>query len=116
LETLMRRDLHRPLRLGEFAADMQISISRLSHLFHTQTGVSPRHYLKSARLRQAREFLEESSLSVKEVAARVGLDSSRFIKEFRETYGVTPAQHRRLMRLRDLAGAQSAPAPETGRA
>jgi AraC family transcriptional regulator of arabinose operon len=116
LETLMRRDLHRPLRFTELAADMQISVSRLSHLFRTQTGVSPRRYLKSVRLRQAREFLEGSSLSVKEVAARVGLDVSRLIKEFRETYGVTPAQHRRLIRLRDLTGVQSAPAPESSRA
>jgi len=116
LEMLMRRDLHRPFRLGDLAAGMQISASHLSHLFSTQTGVSPKRYLKAIRLRRAGELLEGSSLSVKEVAARVGLDVSRFIKEFRETYGVTPAQHRRLMRLRDLTGVQSAPAPETGRA
>jgi len=101
---------------GDLATGMQISVSPLSHLFSTQTGVSPKRYLKSIRLRRAGELLEGSSLSVKEVAARVGLDVSRFIKEFRETYGVTPAQHRRLMRLRDLTGVQSAPAPETGRA
>ena len=116
LEILMRRDLHRPFRLGDFAASMQISVSHLSHLFSTQTGVSPKRYLKSIRLRRAGELLEGSSLSVKEVAARVGLDVSRFIKEFRETYGVTPAQHRRLMRLRDLTDVPSAATPEVGRA
>jgi transcriptional regulator GlxA family with amidase domain len=115
LETLMRRDLHRPFRLAEFAADMQISVSRLSHLFRFETGVSPRQYLKSVRLRQAMEFLEESSLSVKEVAARVGLDVSRLIKEFRETYGATPAHHRRLTRLRDLTSGHRDPGPALGR-
>jgi transcriptional regulator GlxA family with amidase domain len=105
LERLMQRDLHRPLRLAELAAGMRISVSRLSHLFSTQTGVSPGRYRKSIRLRQARDLLEGSSLSVKEVAARVGLDACRLIKEFRKTYGTTPAQHRRIMRLRDSTDA-----------
>jgi transcriptional regulator GlxA family with amidase domain len=105
LERLMQRDLHRPLRLAELAAGMRISVSRLSHLFSTQTGVSPGRYRKSIRLRQARDFLEGSSLSVKEVAARVGLDAGRLIKDFRKTYGTTPAEHRRIMRLRDRTSA-----------
>jgi len=96
LEALIRRDLHRRMRLAELAAIMRISASRLSHLFSAHTGVSPGQYLKAVRLRQARAFLEGSPLSVKEVAARVGLNPSRFAREFRQRHGMTPRQYRLL--------------------
>lgn len=95
LEMLMRRNLHRPLRLPELAQVIGISASRLSHLFKSQTGVAPAQHLKSIRLQKAKDLLENPSLSVKVVAAQVGLDASRFIRDFRARYGVTPLQHRR---------------------
>ncbi|MGO8816915.1 MAG: helix-turn-helix domain-containing protein [Terriglobia bacterium] len=92
---LMHVTLHRKLPLSELAGAAGLSISRLSHLFHTQTGISPRRYLKAARLARAKELLDTSHLSVKEVAARSGFNHvGRFIGEFRNTYGLTPSQHR----------------------
>jgi transcriptional regulator GlxA family with amidase domain len=46
------------------------------------------------RLQKARDLLEGSYLSIKEVAVHVGLNPSRFSKSFRETHGVTPLQYR----------------------
>jgi len=52
--------------------------------------------LKVARLAKAKNLLETSNLSVKEVAALVGLDHvGRFSHDFRKAYGLTPSQHRR---------------------
>jgi transcriptional regulator GlxA family with amidase domain len=93
---LMHRAMHRKLSLGELAGASGLSVSRLCHLFHRQTGMSPRRYLKAARLARAKEVLETSSLSVKEVAARAGFNHvGRFIGDFRKAYGVTPSEHRR---------------------
>jgi len=93
-QALMRRHLHRKVTIGELATAAGLSVSRFSHLFKNQSGDSPVRYLKHLRLQVARKLLEGSPLSVKEVAWRVGLDSSRLIKEFRETYGQTPLQYR----------------------
>lgn len=94
VEALMRRNLHLKLCLRELAGSTSISASRLSHLFKTETGVSPAQHLKSIRLQRAKELLEGSNLSIKEIAAHVGLDPSRLSKAFREAYGVTPWRYR----------------------
>ncbi len=93
----MWRNLQLRLSLSKLAGAIALSPSRFSHLFKAETGVSPAQYLKSIRLRQARDLLESTNLSVKEVAGCVGLGVSRLIKEYRSRYGATPAQHRRLM-------------------
>ncbi len=93
---LMYRAIHRKLPLGELAGATGLSISRLCHLFHSQTGMSPRRYLKAVRLASAKELLETSSFRVKEVATHAGFNHvGRFIGEFRKAYGLTPSQHRR---------------------
>lgn len=92
---LMHRAMQRELPLAELAGVAGLSVSRLCHLFHQQTGMSPRRYLKAARLARAREFLETSSFSVKEVAARAGFNHvGRFVSDFRQAYGLTPSKHR----------------------
>jgi len=93
---LMHCAIRRKLPLRELADASGLSVSRLCHLFHNQTGMSPRRYLKAARLAGAKEFLEASSLSVKEVAAQAGFNHvGRFIGDFRKAYGLTPSKHRR---------------------
>lgn len=92
---LMHRAMQRELPLAELAGVAGLSVSRLCHLFHQQTGMSPRRYLKAARLASAKELLETSSFSVKEVAARAGFNHvGRFVGDFRQTYGLTPSKHR----------------------
>lgn len=93
---LMRGTLHRNLPLRELADAAGLSVSRLCHLFRYHTGISPRRYLKAARLARAKDLLETSSFSVKEVAARAGFNHvGRFIGDFRNAYGLTPSLYRR---------------------
>ncbi|HXJ92698.1 MAG TPA: helix-turn-helix transcriptional regulator [Terriglobia bacterium] len=94
IEGLMQRNLHLKMGLPALAAAIALSPSRFSHLFKAQTGLSPAQYLKSIRLQRAKDLLEGTHLSIKEVAGCVGLDSGRLGKDFRELYGVTPSQHR----------------------
>ena len=99
VEDLMRRDLLRTLRLGELARASDLSVSRLAHLFKANTGLSPGRYLKLVRLFKARDLLEDSSFTVKEISARVGFDPSRLAREFRTNYGVTPVIYRRALHM-----------------
>jgi len=96
VEALMHRAMHRKLPLRDLAAGIGLSVSRLGHLFRSELGTTPKRHLKAARLAKAKELLETSTLSVKEVAARVGLDDvARFISDFRRRFGLTPRQYRR---------------------
>jgi transcriptional regulator GlxA family with amidase domain len=83
------------LTTDKLSAVINISPSRLSHIFKAQTGVSPIQYLKLLRLDRASELLQTTCMSVKEVMVSVGLsDASHFVRDFCGTYGLTPSQHR----------------------
>ena len=88
-------NLDRQVTLDDLAQSARLSRSRVSYLFRTQTGLSPLQYIKRLRMEKARELLETTSLSVKQIRARVAMrDRSHFVREFKKTYGVTPSQCR----------------------
>lgn len=93
--TRMREEFRRDPSLSEMAEVVNLSPSRLRYLFKKETGVAPAHYLKTFRLEQAKELLKTTFLSVKEIIRSVGVnDQSHFIREFKKSYGLTPAQYR----------------------
>jgi AraC-like DNA-binding protein len=92
---LIRDNPHQKLPLKEMARATNLSSSRLSHLFKTETGTSPAKYAKSTRMNEARYLLETTLLSVKEITFNVGLrDESHFVRDFKKIYGAPPAQYR----------------------
>ncbi|HEX8635277.1 MAG TPA: helix-turn-helix domain-containing protein [Pyrinomonadaceae bacterium] len=92
---LMRRDLRARFTLNDMARAANLTSFHFCHLFKAETGSSPAKYLKALRLERARELLETTFLSVKEIRSLVGLnDESHFARDFRITYGLTPQQHR----------------------
>jgi len=94
--TLMHRALHRRLQLCELADATGLSVSRVCHLFKSHHGIGPAQYLKSLRMRRARELLETAALSVKEIGVRLGYaDPSHFVEDFRKTFGLPPLRYRR---------------------
>jgi transcriptional regulator GlxA family with amidase domain len=77
------------------AETVNISTSRLRHLFKEQTGNTPLHQLKLMRLQRARVLLQSSFLTLKQVMGRVGItDISHFVKDYKTMYGETPGQTR----------------------
>jgi transcriptional regulator GlxA family with amidase domain len=92
---LISKDLQRDLSLAVLARQVNLSSSRLRHLFKAQTGMSPHQYLKSLRMQTAKQLIDSTFLRVKEIRLRVGVhDKNRFARDFKKTYGVTPAQCR----------------------
>jgi AraC family transcriptional regulator of arabinose operon len=92
---LMREDLRRELSADKLAEAVNLSPSRFRHIFKAETRTSPARYLHLLRLEHARELLETSLLSVKQVMSSVGIaDRSHFDREFKRAYGLTPVQYR----------------------
>jgi AraC-like DNA-binding protein len=91
---LINANLHRELTLSEMNLSVQLSPSHLRQLFRAETGMSLGRYLKKARLHRASQLLESTFLTVKEVAARVGLQNvNHFITDFKKAYKLTPGQY-----------------------
>jgi transcriptional regulator GlxA family with amidase domain len=91
----MERDLNKPLQLETLAQLVNLSSSRLRHAFRAQTGESPGQYLKRLRMGRAKDLLETTFLTVKEIMYSVGIrDESHFVREFEKAYGMSPTRYR----------------------
>ncbi len=92
---MMREDVRGELSLTEFAQSVNLSVWRLCHIFKSDVGMPPIRYLRLLRMERAKGLLESSFLSVKEIAYQVGLnDESHFVRDFKSTYGFSPALYR----------------------
>src|SRR5690349_18454157 len=77
------------------ARSVNLSPSRLRHLFKDEVGMTPTQYVKFLRLQMARQLLETSFLSVKVIMARVGMSNeSHFVSDFKKAFGHTPTRYR----------------------
>ncbi|MCB5387276.1 AraC family transcriptional regulator [Blautia glucerasea] len=73
-----------------------ISKSYLSRIFKQHTKTTPVQMLQEIRLSHGCEFLENTQLSVQEIAYKTGYnDVTFFIRIFHKKYGVTPLQYRK---------------------
>lgn len=89
--------------IEDIAKAVNLSTGRLAHLFKSEVGISPQRYLTNIRLEEARDLLEIGGLSVKEIAAEIGIASaSRFCRSFKTRYGMTPKEYRKTHLRLDL--------------
>lgn len=90
----MNANLHRKVTVSEMAATVYLSATHLSRLFKAETGASLARYRRELRMRRAGELLETTFLSVKEIAARIGIQSlNHFVTDFKKAHRVTPRQY-----------------------
>jgi transcriptional regulator GlxA family with amidase domain len=80
----------------ELARLLNLSGSRLGHLFRNQVGVDLESYLRNARLQKAADLLRHTELSIKAIAALVGYrHASSFDRGFKKRFELEPADYRR---------------------
>ena len=104
---LIAEDIHNGPSLSQMAREVNLSTSRLRHLFKEETGMTPTQYIRFVRMRNARELAANTFLNVKEIVSLVGgSDESHFLKAFKRVHGVTLSQYRRQC-ARDVATSAS---------
>lgn len=90
------------LTLSEIAASSFISTRECSRCFKETLGQSPFAYLISYRLYKSCDLLSHTDLSVTEIAAACGFNSSSyFTKLFGQQFSCTPKEYRRLKSSQD---------------
>jgi len=88
--------LNEKFSLSKLASKVFLTPNYLSSIFHEVTGMSITDYLNLRRIHQASILLKTTSLSISEIAYRVGLNNtSHFIKTFKEKVGITPYQFKK---------------------
>ncbi len=82
--------------IQSLSRQVNLSPSRLSHLFREQVGDSIMATLLSMRLRQAARLLEFTNRAISEIASDVGFSSPYyFTKQFTAFYGMNPRDYRK---------------------
>ena len=91
---------NRSVRLEELARRCGLSLTHFRRLFCETFNETPAKYALRLRLNAACRALEDSDLSIVNIAVDTGFyDQSHFIKAFRRVYKVSPNTYRRRHRL-----------------
>lgn len=95
LREVMERSFMLPMSLDEYARLSARSLSAFKADFKEVYGMSPGKWLIRARIQYARQLIETSGETIAEIASKSGFkNTTHFVKVFKETYGVSPLQHR----------------------
>jgi AraC family transcriptional regulator len=96
LRKFINENLEQEFSVEQLAGQVKLSVSHLSTVFRKEIGVPPIRYIINLRLEESAKFLEhEDFMSVKQIGMRVGFnDQSRFVREFKKKYALTPKQYR----------------------
>ena len=98
LETLaiMQREVENPTPIPKLAEQAHISERELERLFRKYFSSTPIAFYRSLRLEKARQFLQQTSYSITQVAVLCGFASvSHFSRCYRRQYGYPPREERK---------------------
>lgn len=92
---VMARHLEEPLDIEAVAALAGLSRRQLERHFRRYLSITPAQYYLELRISRAHALLNETALSVAEIAAACGFASSaQLARHFRARYGETPRRYR----------------------
>ena len=81
--------------VDQLARDVAMSRTNLYAKLRNMLGISPAEFMRNVRLKAAAQLLADTSLSVSEVASRVGFATARnFSASFKKTFGVLPSEYK----------------------
>ena len=87
------------ISMSAIAESIDLSTTRLSLSFKERMGMTPSDYLTLLRCERARDLLENTDQTIREISTLVGYyDAGSFIRRFKQVTGETPLQYRRTRR------------------
>ncbi len=93
---LMEKALEEPLDCEAIASEVGLSRRQLERQFKHQSGLSPLKYYITLRLARAHNLLQQTQMSVAQVAACSGFGSlEHFSRTYRARFGCPPSEDRR---------------------
>lgn len=92
----IRNNYHQNLSMDDLTGIVHLSKYHFLRLFKCYTGTTPYEYLTQYRVNQSKALLKTTSMTVSEVAYKVGFnDANNFIRAFKKLVGTTPLKYKR---------------------
>ena len=83
------------MNIDELARIMEFGRSSFYRKVNTLTGMTPNNYIRRIRMEKSKELLEETNLTISEVAYKTGFNTAfYFSKCFKDYYGMSPSHYR----------------------
>ena len=93
---IMERHVEEPLPCAEIARCAGLSMRQMQRLFERNLGARPARHYQSMRLSKAHALLQQTDLSVTEIAVSAGFGSlEHFCRVYRREFGCRPRDDRR---------------------
>ena len=93
---IMEQSIEEPLSCGQIARRAGLSMRRLQRLFEKTLGTTPVRHYQFIRLTKAHALLQQTDLSVTEIAVSAGFGSlEHFCRVYRRQFGCRPRDDRR---------------------
>ncbi len=98
-QMLLTEGCQENLSMQKMARDLHVGYSHFRQAFRERAGIGPKQFHARARLQKAREFLANTSKSVKEIAEILGFHSAfHFSNQFKSREGISPLLWRERLR------------------
>jgi AraC-like DNA-binding protein len=95
----MHAEPSHPWTLDSLGRVAGMSRSAFANRFHQKVGITPLNYLTRWRMQLAREWLNDPSLAMIDIAERIGYTSeAAFSRAYKREFGLTPGTSRRQSR------------------
>lgn len=90
----IRDHLNRPLAIEDLARRSNMSARNFQRVFTRQCGMPPAKFIERLRVERARLIIEDTGLSMAEIARKSGFDSEqRMRRAFKRVLGINPVDH-----------------------
>jgi AraC family transcriptional regulator len=98
---LLHENMHGRIRLSDIARECGLSVSHFARSFKTSFGTSTHQWLTQHRIDQAKQLMNQTSMSLIEIAIQSGFnDQAAFTRTFHQLVGVSPGRWRRHYTIR----------------
>ncbi len=94
------------MSVEELAKWVGLSETRLRALFKAELGLTPSQFGRKVRMEGAALLFVDTHFKVTEIAAKLKVDESHFVRDFKKVHGLTPTQYRRLHQKSEDDGGQ----------
>lgn len=99
LHSWFNENLHQPLDIIRIADHLNMSPRNFTRVFHKQTGLPPAKFIEKLRVETARKYLENSDMSLENMAEKCGLGGLVSMRRtFLRHLMITPSDYRRAFR------------------
>ena len=102
--------LNEPFTIQSLSEMAQVSQTSFRRLFKAHTGKSPSDYIRELRMTSAARMLLTSDREIAEIGYQVGFSyANYFSRTFRQVFGVSPHQYRRISRGQAVRARKESP-------